>query len=79
VLLWSLLATSHRRERHHAAIPADRHHLWRLRGSPALRSGPSARCSSGRCGKPWQVWLLGVGGLFGYHFFYFTSLRNAHR
>jgi drug/metabolite transporter (DMT)-like permease len=27
--------------------------------------------------QPWPVWLLGVGGLFGYHFFYFTSLRNA--
>ncbi len=27
--------------------------------------------------QPWQVWLLGVGGLFGYHLFYFTSLRNA--
>ena len=27
--------------------------------------------------QPWQVWLLGVGGLFGYHFFYFTSLRRA--
>ncbi|HEV7275162.1 MAG TPA: EamA family transporter [Devosiaceae bacterium] len=27
--------------------------------------------------QPWRVWLLGVGGLFGYHFFYFTSLRNA--
>jgi len=25
----------------------------------------------------WSVWLLGVGGLFGYHFFYFTALRNA--
>lgn len=23
------------------------------------------------------VWLLGVGGLFGYHFFYFTALRHA--
>ncbi len=23
------------------------------------------------------VWLLGVGGLFGYHFFYFMALRNA--
>lgn len=23
------------------------------------------------------VWLLGVGGLFGYHFFYFLALRNA--
>lgn len=27
--------------------------------------------------QPWQVWALGVGGLFGYHFFYFTALRNA--
>lgn len=27
--------------------------------------------------QPWQVWLLGVGGLFSYHVFYFTSLRNA--
>jgi drug/metabolite transporter (DMT)-like permease len=23
------------------------------------------------------VWLVGIGGLFGYHFFYFTALRNA--
>ena len=27
--------------------------------------------------QPWPVWLLGVGGLFGYHAFYFISLRNA--
>lgn len=26
---------------------------------------------------PAKIWLLGVGGLFGYHFFYFTALRNA--
>ena len=26
---------------------------------------------------PWRVWLLGVGGLFGYHFFYFMALRSA--
>jgi len=26
---------------------------------------------------PWRVWLLGVGGLFGYHFFYFVALQNA--
>lgn len=23
------------------------------------------------------VWLIGIAGLFGYHFFYFTALRNA--
>lgn len=27
--------------------------------------------------QPWVVWAVGVGGLFGYHFFYFTALRNA--
>ncbi len=27
--------------------------------------------------QPWPVWLCGVGGLFGYHFLYFTALRNA--
>jgi drug/metabolite transporter (DMT)-like permease len=27
--------------------------------------------------QPPQVWTLGVLGLFGYHFFYFTALRNA--
>lgn len=27
--------------------------------------------------QPWKVWLLGIAGLFGYHFFYFTALRNA--
>jgi drug/metabolite transporter (DMT)-like permease len=26
---------------------------------------------------PASAWLLGVAGLFGYHFLYFTALRNA--
>ncbi len=26
---------------------------------------------------PWQIWVIGIGGLFGYHFFYFTALRAA--
>ncbi|MBZ9662286.1 EamA family transporter [Mesorhizobium sp. ESP-6-4] len=26
---------------------------------------------------PRQVWVIGIAGLFGYHFFYFTALRNA--
>ncbi len=26
---------------------------------------------------PWRVWLLGVGGLFGYHFFYFLAVKKA--
>jgi drug/metabolite transporter (DMT)-like permease len=27
--------------------------------------------------QPWPVWLIGVGGLFGYHALYFIALRNA--
>ncbi|MCY1665769.1 aromatic amino acid exporter YddG [Rhizobium sp. SL86] len=27
--------------------------------------------------QPAKVWLTGIGGLFGYHFLYFTALRNA--
>ena len=26
---------------------------------------------------PPAVWILGIGGLFGYHFFYFMALKNA--
>lgn len=28
-------------------------------------------------GISWEVWALGIGGIFGYHFFYFTALRLA--
>ncbi|QLF68594.1 EamA family transporter [Peteryoungia desertarenae] len=27
--------------------------------------------------QPAKVWFVGIGGLFGYHFLYFTALRNA--
>src|SRR5262245_54652220 len=27
--------------------------------------------------QPWPVWLLGVGGLFGYHAVYFAALKRA--
>jgi drug/metabolite transporter (DMT)-like permease len=32
---------------------------------------------SGHLRQPAAVWLLGVGGLFGYHFFYFMALKTA--
>jgi drug/metabolite transporter (DMT)-like permease len=41
--------------------------VWLLRGGGIAR----------RFRWPWRVWLLGVGGLFGYHFFYFFALRTA--
>jgi len=39
-----------------------------------LRGG---RAALARWRQPAAVWLLGVGGLFGYHFFYFVALGNA--
>lgn len=27
--------------------------------------------------QPWPVWVLGTGGLFGFHALYFTAIRNA--
>lgn len=32
---------------------------------------------AGHLRQPGAVWLLGVGGLFGYHFFYFLALKSA--
>lgn len=40
---------------------------WVLLGQSALRY----------LRQPLPVWALGVGGLFGFHFFYFVALRNA--
>ena len=25
----------------------------------------------------WRLWTLGIASLFGYHFIYFTAIRNA--
>jgi drug/metabolite transporter (DMT)-like permease len=33
--------------------------------------------AAGALRQPWQVWALGVGGLFGYHALYFLALRLA--
>ncbi|MEM8876623.1 MAG: EamA family transporter [Pseudomonadota bacterium] len=46
-----------------------------LIGLTRLTLVPSAR--AGLSGQPPLAWLLGIAGLFGYHFFYFTALRNA--
>ena len=35
------------------------------------------RPSSATFTQPAKVWLIGISGLFGYHFFYYTALRNA--
>jgi drug/metabolite transporter (DMT)-like permease len=37
----------------------------------------AARGRLGALVQPWPVWLVGVGGLFGYHALYFAALRLA--
>jgi drug/metabolite transporter (DMT)-like permease len=37
----------------------------------------AARGRLGALNQPWPVWLVGVGGLFGYHALYFAALRLA--
>ena len=37
----------------------------------------AARARLGALRQPWPVWLVGVGGLFGYHALYFAALRRA--
>ncbi len=29
--------------------------------------------------QDWRVWAIGIGGLFGYHFVYFSAIRAAPR
>lgn len=41
--------------------------VWRLVSPPVAVASP----------VPAAVWLIGIGGLFGYHFLYFTALRHA--
>ncbi len=45
-----------------------------LIGGIALLRDPRRRA---HLHQPWPVWMCGIGGLFGYHFLYFTALRNA--
>jgi drug/metabolite transporter (DMT)-like permease len=37
----------------------------------------ASRSAAPRESVPPKVWLIGIAGLFGYHFCYFTALRNA--
>lgn len=48
-----------------------------IAGAAGLALAPFRPGSLASWRQPWPVWLTGVGGLFGYHFFYFTALQNA--
>ena len=84
VLMWATLAllTAQSGQVPPFLLVASPSH-WR--SSSGWRSGYGAPATSGRVWRasrsqfrlPLRVWALGVGGLFGYHFFYFLALRSA--
>ncbi|WP_048645086.1 DMT family transporter [Nitratireductor soli] len=76
VVMWALLALLTART---GAVPPFL--LSALSFSVATLIGLGMRLAT-RVSGPAQpvppiVWLVGIAGLFGYHFFYFTALRNA--
>ena len=46
-------------------------------GSIGAATWPFRRGAIRALRQSWQVWLLGVAGLFGYHFVYFSAIRAA--
>jgi drug/metabolite transporter (DMT)-like permease len=76
VLLWSLLAffTASSGAMPPFQLTAVTFGIGGLAGMALWTVRPSAAKA---LRQPWPVWLLGVGGLFGYHAAYFIALRNA--
>ncbi len=76
VLTWSLLAllTASSGEVSSFQLATMCFSIAATIGLIALAAKPSGFLN---LSQPLSVWRLGVGGLFGYHFFYFTALRNA--
>ncbi|WP_421725724.1 DMT family transporter [Bauldia sp.] len=75
VLMWSLLATLTA-----ASGPVPPFQLTALAFAISGGLGVAWIAANGRLSdlrQPVRAWLLGVGGLFGFHFFYFTALRQA--
>lgn len=46
-------------------------------GMIGVISWPFRRTALASLKQPVTVWLFGIAGIFGYHFFYYTALRNA--
>jgi drug/metabolite transporter (DMT)-like permease len=75
ILLWSALAlmTAASGE----IPPFELAALTFLIGGAIGLAYAAARGRLGALAQPWPVWLVGVGGLFGYHALYFGALRLA--
>lgn len=76
IVMWSLLAllTASSGNVPPFQLAAMCFTIGTLIGLVALAMRPSGLAN---LRQPLKVWCLGVAGLFGYHFLYFTALRNA--
>jgi drug/metabolite transporter (DMT)-like permease len=75
ILLWSVLALLTA-----ASGTAPPFELAALTFAVGGLCGLIFTAARGRLGaliQPWPVWLVGIGGLFGYHALYFAALRQA--
>jgi len=75
IIMWSLLALLTDLSGH---VPAFQ--LTAMTFAIGASIGAAANLSRGEALIPFvppRAWIVGVGGLFGYHFLYFTALRNA--
>lgn len=60
-----------------SAISAQRNSVYRWHACGHGEVGQRTLSYQKKLRQPAKAWLLGVAGLFGYHLFYFTALRNA--
>ncbi|HSM19305.1 MAG TPA: EamA family transporter [Hyphomicrobiales bacterium] len=76
VLMWSLLALFTAAS---GRVPAFQLSAlsFAIAAAAGYLSRPFRRGPRQRLWPPAGAWLLGVSGLFGYHFFYFTALKSA--
>ena len=75
ILLWSALALLTAASG--AAPPFELAALTFAIGGGFGLAYAAARGRHGALLQPWPVWLVGIGGLFGYHALYFAALRRA--
>jgi drug/metabolite transporter (DMT)-like permease len=75
ILLWSALALLTAASG--AAPPFELAALTFAIGGGFGLAYAAARGRLGALIQPWPVWLVGIGGLFGYHALYFAALRRA--
>jgi len=75
ILLWAVLALMTAASG--AVPPFELAALTFTVGGTAGLIYAAARGKLAALAQPWPVWLVGVGGLFGYHALYFAALRAA--